>query len=215
MCSGAEQVLQAVLAQVAQRRRRPAARRDQLRGRAREQDLAAVAGREQARDAVERRAEVVAVALLGLAGVQRHAHPERPGRAPGFGRERALGGQRPRPSASGAVAKAAQKASPTVLKTWPPCGLDRLRAAARRGGRAAAAIACRQALPEPGAALDVGEEEGDGASWLHYWLSFHIQVMTNTETIIFCVSSLPAPGPDDKGRGGLPSKRGREEPARL
>ena len=47
-------------------------------------DLAAVPGGEQPRDAVERRAEVVAVAHLGRAGVQRHPHPERRV-APGHG----------------------------------------------------------------------------------------------------------------------------------
>jgi len=52
-----------------------------------------VARAEQARDAVERVAVVVAVAQLGGASVQRHSDLQRAGCAPGFGGERALGGQ--------------------------------------------------------------------------------------------------------------------------
>ena len=38
-------------------------------------------------DAVERRAKVIAVALLGRAGVERDAHTERRGLAPGLGQQ--------------------------------------------------------------------------------------------------------------------------------
>ena len=89
----------------------------------REQHLAAVPGGEEARHAVERAAGVVARAQLGGAGVQRHAHPQRA--------VEHSAAHDPRPasarwaasaaaSASGALAKAAQTASPMVLKTTPP-----------------------------------------------------------------------------------------------
>ena len=90
---------------------------------------------EQAGDAVERRAEVVAVALLGRAGVQRHAHPQRPELAPVLRLEARAG----RPAAAAQRRRARwrrrrRRRRPTVLKTWPPWASMRPRAAARRGG---------------------------------------------------------------------------------
>ena len=78
-----------------------------------------MADREQARDAIDRRAEVVAVAFVGGAGVKRHAHAESVDRREVFACQRALRVER-RGDCSGA-AKAAQNASPIVLKTYPPC----------------------------------------------------------------------------------------------
>jgi hypothetical protein len=50
-----------------------------------EQNLPAVAGRHQLRDAVEQRAGVVSFPFLGHARMQRHPHAQRLGRAPRFG----------------------------------------------------------------------------------------------------------------------------------
>lgn len=74
---GVCQVLEAVLAEVAQAHAIGEPVAQQLLRGERDEDLAAVADGLQARAAVERRAEVVAVALFGGAGVQAHAHGER------------------------------------------------------------------------------------------------------------------------------------------
>ena len=96
---GTAEIFELVRAQVTEReRRRQRDRATRFRGGVREQDLAAVAQREHAGDAVERRAEVVAIAQLGHPGVERHAHAQRAGHAPGFCVERALGGERRRPA---------------------------------------------------------------------------------------------------------------------
>jgi hypothetical protein len=58
---------------------------DQLVGGGTEQDLPAVAGGHQPRDAVEQRAGVDTLLFLRHAGMQRHPHAQRTGRAPGFG----------------------------------------------------------------------------------------------------------------------------------
>ncbi len=54
-----------------------------LRSRIREQHLTAVADGKQARESIQRRAEIIAVALLGLADVERNAN-----RDAAFGRKR-------------------------------------------------------------------------------------------------------------------------------
>src|SRR4051812_34167806 len=67
---GADQVLEAVLSAIDERRSSGQGIPDKLRGRLRQQYLSAVTGAQQPRHPVERRPEVVAVALLGRAGVQ-------------------------------------------------------------------------------------------------------------------------------------------------
>ena len=61
-----------MLAQVAQRNLRHDVVTHQLITRLCEENLSAVSGGHQARGSIERRAEVVALALLGWAGVQPH-----------------------------------------------------------------------------------------------------------------------------------------------
>ena len=82
-----------MIAQVAQARRRPAAApASSSRVGAREQDLAAVAGRQQAGQPWQRGADVLAAGQLGRAGVQRHPHGGV--RQPTARPKRPLGGQR-------------------------------------------------------------------------------------------------------------------------
>ena len=66
---------------------------EQCMGGPREQDLAAMASRQEAAGTVERRAKVVVLALLGCPGVERYPDPDRPGLAPGLGLQRALGSE--------------------------------------------------------------------------------------------------------------------------
>src|SRR5205814_9786321 len=70
-----------------------------LFGRVRDDDLAGVRGGHQSRGTVQRRAVVVARAVLGFSSVQTHAHPERAGLGPRLHAERTLPpdrrGQRP------------------------------------------------------------------------------------------------------------------------
>ena len=99
-----------MLAEVAQLQ---AAIADELDGRPRQQHLTAVSEREQPRDPVQGRSVVVAVALLGRAGVQGHPHPRSfrpPLGQPALGVGRCRDGVRRRENA-------AWKASPMVLKT--------------------------------------------------------------------------------------------------
>src|SRR5579872_1640107 len=62
----------------------------ELGGDARNEHLAAVTDREQARDPVDRRSEIVAVAFLRVTGVDGDAHGQPVDRAPIFLRKRAL-----------------------------------------------------------------------------------------------------------------------------
>ena len=85
---GLPEVAQAVLAEIDELDAR--ASRTSSLGRERHHDLAAVRDRHQPRRAVQRGAVVVAVADLGRARMDAHAHPQRPGRRPRLGREREL-----------------------------------------------------------------------------------------------------------------------------
>ena len=84
------QVLQAMLAQVAQAAARRQVIGQLLLGRAAEQHLPPMPGGHEPCGAVERRPKVVAVTLISLAGVQAHAHAQvrelRPKGRPGFRR---------------------------------------------------------------------------------------------------------------------------------
>ena len=82
--------------------------------------------REQPRDSIERLTKVVVVAQFRGAGVQRHADAEGKGVRPGFGVRERRWAARAALRASGAVAKAAQKASPMVLNTYAVVVLDGL-----------------------------------------------------------------------------------------
>ena len=102
---GLDEIAQPVLAEIAQLERR---RATQLPVAPETQDLPAVADRHQPRGAVHRRPEVVAVALLGLAGVHAHAH------------RRELGGLAARVWISAAQLDAARRAANATANPSPP-----------------------------------------------------------------------------------------------
>jgi hypothetical protein len=86
------QVTQSDLAQVTKARAGREVVLDELRDGFCQQNLAAMSDAEKASQAVERRREVVAVAWLCFAGMEGHAHAEGTRRVrPGFGQEGALG----------------------------------------------------------------------------------------------------------------------------
>ncbi len=87
---GTRQVLEPLHAHVAQRNLVREHVAQELAGRARHEHLAAVACREQACDAVQRRPEVIPVAKVGVARVERHAHRDGDGRGPWLRDQRAL-----------------------------------------------------------------------------------------------------------------------------
>ena len=158
---GAAEIFEAVFAQVAQRGLvgRSSATRSWVV--MREQDLPAVAEREDAGDTVERRAEVVAVALLGQPGMQRHTHPQRAGRSPRFGVQRALRGQRGGQRIGGtredrvdAIADRLENHTALRSDRLPQHGI-----VARKGGGHRLWVL----LPQLRAAFDVGEAEGERA----------------------------------------------------
>ena len=148
-----EEVAQAVLAQVEGR----GWVLHHAEGRGRAHDLAAVGERHQAGGAVDRAAEVVAVALDRLAGVDAHAHPQWGVGRPVLGGEGGLafGGGRQRVAGPGegngeAVAAGGEHLAAAAVEHRP----EQLVVAGQRRlhGR-------RVVLPQPGGALDVGEEE--------------------------------------------------------
>jgi hypothetical protein len=154
---GTTQVLEAMYAQVAE----PGPVRKLIggqldRGR-RQQHLAAVADRHDPRRAVDDRAEVVVGPCRRLPGVQPHPHPERSGGAPRLGGQVALGDK----------AGVGGRGGGGEDGHHPVAGrLDHLAVRAGDGGPQDAVVALegglhglRELLPEPGAALDVGEQE--------------------------------------------------------
>ena len=78
----ADQVFQEMLAQVAQGDVLREMVAHEIGGRLAEQHLPAMAGGEQARDAIEFRAYVIVASLFGHTGMQSHAHLERADRSP-------------------------------------------------------------------------------------------------------------------------------------
>ena len=91
---GPAKVFEALLAQIGQGRAPGELVAHQLGGGGGEQDLPSGGDRHQAGGAVERRAKIVAIAQLGLAGMQPHAHAQRAGEArPGFACQGLLAGQ--------------------------------------------------------------------------------------------------------------------------
>ena len=129
------------------------------RPRLRQQDLAAVRGAHDARGAIDRAAEVIAVAALGRSRVQAAAHAQRDavGRRR-IGERAAAAATSPRAASSGS-SNAACTPSPVILTTRAAMALDggaRERIVARQRG----AHRSRLRFPQPRAALDVGEEQG-------------------------------------------------------
>ena len=114
---GPREIAQAMLAQVTELHARRQMIAHQFLGGQRDQHLAAMGRGEDARHAIQRLAEVVAIAMLRRAGVQRHAHfqcrrcrPSPPSRSARWLSSAPA-------SALCAVSNATQKASPMVLKT--------------------------------------------------------------------------------------------------
>jgi len=127
-----------------------------------EERLAAVTRREEARDPVERRAEIVAVAQFDRARMQRHAHAEFCRFRPGLAVKRALClerrcysiGRRVKRRAEGIAARLEDVAAVTFDAVPQQCVVASERRAHRR----------RVRFPQPRAALDVGQQQRDGAS---------------------------------------------------
>ena len=84
------EILEPMLAQVAQRHIRRQLLAHQLLGGQREQGLPAVGGGEQPGDPVDGWPKVIGVTLLSRAGMQRHAHPQVATRAPHLRLQRPL-----------------------------------------------------------------------------------------------------------------------------
>ena len=87
---GVSEIVQPLLAEIDEHRagRQIAVR--EFTGSAGEQDLAAVTDSHESRDAIDRRSEIVTVALVGCAAMQRHAHGQTADGAPVRARERPL-----------------------------------------------------------------------------------------------------------------------------
>ena len=122
----AAEVLEPELAEVAQAGAGREAIGAQRGGGRRQQDLAAMADGHEPGGAVDRRAEVVVAAPLGVARMERHPDAERAGLAPVGRGQGALGGERSRSTPSSAVGKTAIIPSPVVLTTDAIGRFDRL-----------------------------------------------------------------------------------------
>ena len=136
---------------------------DQLGRRARAEDLPTRRHRPQPRGAVDRPAEVVAVAELDLAGVQRHPHGDRVGGRPWLLPHRLLQFDRRR----GRCRRPVEDRERGIALT---AGLDEPAAAERDHLLDDLVVPCERRrhgfgipLPRGGRALDVGEQEGHGA----------------------------------------------------
>ena len=88
------QIAQAVHAEISKCGRRGQNGDRQFFGCPREQHLTAAPDGQQARNAIDRRSEVVGIPLVGNAGVNRHTHPESPDGTPVLGPNLALRFQR-------------------------------------------------------------------------------------------------------------------------
>ena len=159
--SGPDEVAQPVLAQVAQAGPGRQGVAHQLGRRLGEQHLPPVGRRQQPGAAVEAAAaDSSRPAARHLAGVQRHPHPQRRRSAPQASACSArCAGQRGGHGASGARAKAAYTASPHRLEDTPRRAPRPPRRRGRGGRRPRIAAGC--ASHRRGAALQVGEQEGD------------------------------------------------------
>ncbi len=159
------QILQAVLAEIAEGDVLGQVVADHLLGGEGEEDLAAVAGGHEAGGAVEGGAEVVAAAGVGRAGVDAHAHPQIGEigieRAPILGGEGYLGVECGGEGVVG-VGEGGAKRIAHRLEHMPAVGLD-----CRAQDLVVADEGCRHGLalllPALGGAFDVGEQEGEGA----------------------------------------------------
>ena len=148
---GGGQVFQAVLAEVAQ------LELDERSGGGRDEHLAAVARRRRSARRGGRRPDVALVGKERRARVQADADADRPG-------GELLRASPPRPRAlPGAVGKAKKKASPCVSTSTPPSAAQASRITRRCSASASAYALGAQLVQQLGRALDVREEERDGA----------------------------------------------------
>jgi hypothetical protein len=135
-----------------------------------EKHLSAVPGGEEPGEPVQPRRVVIPVRRrLRRGEMERHPHPQRTGLRPGFGGEGALGrdggGDGPRRFRQSGLKRIADRLEMVAAVGANRLAEDRVMAldGAPHGGPVA--------LPEPGRALDVGEEEGDGprGDWRGFW----------------------------------------------
>ena len=158
------QIAQSMLAKVDELEGHPGGREvpHQLPGGFGQQHLTTGAGCQEPGEAIERGGEVVAIVRCRGAGVQRHAHRDRTERAPVFGDQGALGGNRGQHRVE-RRGKGGLNGIADGLEADAIVGADRLvekREVALDGG----AHRRRVLLPTPGAPLDVREQKGDGAA---------------------------------------------------
>ena len=157
----AAEVLEPELAEVAQARAGREAIGAERGGGRRQQDLAAVTDGHEPGGAVDRRAEVVGAASLGVARVERHPDVERAGLAPVGGGQGALGGE----ARDDALVRGRKDGHQPVTGRLDHDAVgqfDRL-AEDHVMTRQGVGHRGRQVLPEPGAPRDVGEQEGQRA----------------------------------------------------
>ena len=129
---------------------------EQSCGRGREDDLAAVRERGDARSTVDVDADVALAGERRCARVQPHAHRDRPGASAVCASSAAC-------AAPPAVGKATKNASPCVSTSTPPCAANASRSDAPVLGERVGVRIGAERVQQARRALDVREEEGDGA----------------------------------------------------
>ena len=161
------EILEAVLAEVAQLHLRRQSSADRFGNGARQQNLTAVSGRHDACRAVNRRTEIIAATLLGVAKVHADPDPQRAGFLPVFvlqvlldadARER--GGDGLLEHRHHAVAGGLDDRAAVLFDASPQ---DRVVARNRRAHRR------RMRLPHPGARFDIGKPIASGNRRLSHW----------------------------------------------
>ena len=153
----AAQVLQAVLAQIRQPDPAGQPPGQQLKRRPGHQDLTAMPGRQEPGGPVHHRTEIITVALRAGARMQRHPHPDRQPRRPRFSADSPLDGHRAR-QRGGRISEHRTKRLADRLEDPTARTLDLLADHAVMAGRR---LSHRLAigLPQPDAALDIGEQQ--------------------------------------------------------
>ena len=154
------EVAQAVLAQVLQGGPGRQDVADELMSRRRDQSLPPVGGGEQPRHAVQGLAEVVAAALLRRPGVQGRPDAQAQAARPLLRPQRRLGGQGRLQGVGGGGVGGAERV-PDGLEDDAPARDDALQYLVVAGEGVPHGLGLL--LPQAGAALNVGKEEGDGA----------------------------------------------------
>ena len=155
------EIAQAMLAEVDEIYRVLEVVADQVRGRSRGEDLPAVSRGGHTRRAIHRGTEVVAFTQLSATGVQAHPHPQRLGERPILSDERALGveggDQRMVGEGECGMEPVASCFHDMAVAVLDGGAKDRVVASERRSH------GLGMLLPEPGGALEVGEQERHGS----------------------------------------------------